>query len=442
MKERQPRPGGSPEGATAGSAKTPTASGEMSVTQREGFWIVIGYACILGLFGGVVGLLFMGLLAVGESWYVYSSPGWMGGQWWWVAVTAAGGLVVGLLRRLTRLPEKTPGLIADLQEARVDPRLVPGIVLVSTASLIGGASLGPEKALGAMGGAAGGWLSSRGRRNDEDRGVATLSGMAGVFGGLFSSTIIVVMMIVEVARPGGAGLTKVLAATIASSSIAFGVYFAVAGSVFLDIYSVPTYQFEDWHLLAGVGIGLLAAIVSTLLALVVAGSIKLFDKVKAPGEVKSTVGGVLFGVIGVALPLTMLTGSDQLEVVLTEGPALGLGLVVLLVLAKMITMGLSLGSGFIGGPIFPALFIGGSAGVALHLAIPDLPLGLTFTCLLAAVVGAFVSAPFSMVLLAGFMTQVGALNTAPVLIAVITSFLVVEVVKYRLIRRRPNAAGG
>ena len=68
-----------------------------------------------------------------------------------------------------------------------------------------------------------------------------------------------------------------------------------------------------------------------------------------------------------------------------------------------------------------------------------MPLGLAFSCLLAAVPGALAAAPFSMVLLAAFLTQVGALQTAPVLIAVITAFLAMEGVKY-LISRRQSAA--
>ena len=68
------------------------------------------------------------------------------------------------------------------------------------------------------------------------------------------------------------------------------------------------------------------------------------------------------------------------------------------------------------------------------------PLGLTFTCLLAAVPGSLVAAPFSMVLLAAFVTQVGALQTAPVLIAVVTAFLTMESVKYLLVTRRKGDA--
>lgn len=440
MNEDQAGAGRADGGPTGDSSSPPTSAPPLTGVQRRGFWTLIGFACVLGIFGGVFSLLFMGLLRLGQSWYSDSSPGWMGGHWWWVAVTAAAGVIVGLLRLLTRLPWKTPGLIAEIQDANVDTRLVPGILLVSTASLIGGASVGPEKALGSVGGGAGRWMSARRGLDDDDSDVTTLSGMGGTYGGLFSSPVIVVMLIVEVARTGGAKLTKVLASTILSSSISFGIYFAIAGAIFLGIYEVPAYQYETWFLLAGAGFGLLAAVVSTLLALIIAGTTKVFDKLRVPALVKSTIGGALFGVIGVVLPLTMMNGSDQLKVVIEDGSALGLGLVITLVIAKMITMGLSFGSGFVGGAIFPSLFVGGTAGVALHLAIPSLPLGLTFTCMLAAVVGGFVSAPFAMVLFAVFATQVGALNATPILIAVITSFLAVEGVKSFVVGRRRKAA--
>jgi H+/Cl- antiporter ClcA len=414
----------------------PDPAEDVPFTQRRDFWVVIGCAAALGVVGGVFGLLFMALIGWGNNWYSYSSPGWMGGHWWWVAVTGAAGIVVGLLRMLTHLPEKTPGIIPELQNESVDQTLVVGTVLVSAASLIGGASLGPEKALGSVGGGAGQWLARRAGLESEDVETATLSGFAGAYGGVFSSTIVVVLMILEVARPGGPKFTKVLISSIVSSSVSFGIYFAVAGSVFLGAYDVPAYDFKSWQLLAGVGLGLVAAVVVTVLGVVIAGAARLFERFKAPSLVKSTLGGVVFGVVGVLLPLTMFTGTSQLAVVLRDGSSLGLGLVIVLVLAKSVTFGVSLGSGFVGGPIFPSLFVGGAAGVAVHLAVPSLPLGLTFTCLLAAVVGGMVSAPFAMVLFAAFATQVGALNVAPVLIAVVTSYLAVEAVKYIVIGRK------
>jgi H+/Cl- antiporter ClcA len=411
------------------------------VTQKREFWVLMGYAVALGVFGAVAGLVFIGVIGFGDTWYSDSHPGWFGGHWWWVAVAAAAGAVVGLLRRLTHLPHDVPGLIADLQAERVEPGLVPGIVAVSTVSLIGGASLGPEKALGAMGGGMGSWLAQRRKLGKEDAQVNTLAGFAGAYGGLFSSTVIVVLLILEVARPGGQRLTKALAAEIVASSVSFGIYFVIAGAVFLDDYQVPPYQFEDWQLLAGVPLGLFAALLVMLLIAVIMAAARLFDRLKAPAIVKSTLGGVVFGIVGVVLPLTMFSGSDQLTIVLKEAGTLGLGLVAAILIAKMITFAVSQGSGFVGGPIFPALFIGGTAGVLVHQLIPGVPLGLAFTCLLAAVPGALVPAPFSMVLMAAFLTQVGALQTAPILIAVVTAFLTIEAAKYLLAsRKRARAA--
>ena len=416
--------------ASSGSAAAPP------VTRKRDFWVLMGYAVVLGLFGAFAGLAFIGVIKFGGKWYTDFHPGWFGGHWWWVAVAAAAGVVVGLLRRLTRLPWELPGLVPDLQAEHVETRLVPGMAVVSAVSLIGGASLGPEKALGAMGGGAGGWIAARRGLGKEDSQVNALAGFAGAYGGLFSSTVIVVLLILEVARPGGQKLAKALAAEIVASSVSFGIYFAIAGAVFLDDYQVPAYKFEDWQLLAGVPLGLFAALLVTLLAGFMMAAARLFDRLKAPAIAKSTLGGVVFGIVGVALPLTMFSGSAQLKTVLKDGGTLGLGLLVAILIAKMLTFAVSQGSGFVGGPIFPSLFIGGTAGVLVHQVIPGAPLGLAFTCLLAAVPGAVLPAPFSMVLMAAFLTQVGALQTAPILIAVVTAFLTMEGVKYRLAQRK------
>ena len=418
-------------------------AGPVPFGQTRGFWILMGYALLLGVVGAVAGLVFLGVTGAGNNWYDVSDPGWFGGQWWWVAVTAGAGVVVGLLHSVTRLPAKIPGLIADIETAHVDTGLVPGIVAVSAVSLIGGASLGPEQALGAMGGGAATWIAQRKRLDEEDGDANVLNGFAGVYGGLFSSTLIVVMLILEVARPGGQKFAKALVGGIIASSVSFGIYFVIVGAIFLGAYEVPSYEFEDWQLLAAIPLGLLAAVVATVLVASTAGLTRLFTRLPIPSIAKSTLGGVVFGFIGVVLPLTLFTGSDQLKDVLQDPGTLGLGLLVAILVAKILAFGVSIGSGFVGGPIFPALFIGGTAGVAVNQAISGVPLGLAFSCMFAAVAGALVAAPFAMALTGAFMTQVGALQTAPILIAVVTSFLAMEGVKYLMASRmkaQPNGA--
>jgi H+/Cl- antiporter ClcA len=418
------------------------------VTQKRDFWVLMGYAVALGVFGAFAGLATLGIIKFGARWSSGSGPGWFGGHWWWVGVTAAAGLVVGLLRRLTRLPEKVPGLFEDLKAGHIDPGLVPGIMAVSAVSLIGGASVGPEKVLASMGGGIGSWMAQRRALCKEDDQVNTLAGIAGIFGGLFSSPVIVVMLILEVARAGGQRFSKILATDIVAGSVSFGIYFAIAGAVFLGAYQVPRYRFEDWQLLAGIPLGLFGALVTILAAGFIMLASRLFGGLKVPAIVRSTLGGLIFGIVGVALPLTMFSGGDQLNSVLKGAHILGLGLCVAILIAKMLTCAVSQGSGFVGGPIFPSLFIGGTAGVVVHQAIPGVPLGLAFSCMLPAVLGSFAAAPFAMVLMAAFLTRVGPLESFPILIAVVTTFLGVEGVKYLLASRKQGrlrglgAAGG
>src|SRR4051794_18061565 len=104
---------------------TSRAEDSPPLTQTRPFWVLLGYAATLGVLGALASLVFMGVIGVGDNWYVVASPGWFGGRWWWIAVTAAAGALVGLLRRLTRLPEHTPGLIAELGEGRGGTRPGP-----------------------------------------------------------------------------------------------------------------------------------------------------------------------------------------------------------------------------------------------------------------------------------------------------------------------------
>ena len=72
--------------------------------------------------------------------------------------------------------------------------------------------------------------------------------------------------------------------------------------------------------------------------------------------------------------------------------------------------------------MFPALFIGGTAGIVVNILIPEIPQGYAFATMMAAMSAAILLAPFTMVLLAALLTGVGALNTGPIAVAVLVSY--------------------
>jgi len=388
----------------------------------------MGYAAFFGVVLAFASLAFLGLVdGATDLWFTLpKNRGWFDGSLWWVAVTAGAGLLVGVLRRLFRLPAKLPGTVEELKEQRVEPSTVPKAVAVSLASLAGGASLGPEGGLGLMGGGLGTWISERRKLGEEMRATNTLTGMSAAFGGLLSAPILATVLVLELARPKASRFSETLVGGLVASSVAFAVYFPIAGSTFVGIYSVPSFEYEDWQLLAAVPLGLAAG----ALALVTIAATAVCTRVAARlGDrivLRSAIGGVAFGLVGVALPLTLFTGTDQLTTVIDEGAALGAGLLIAVVFAKILAFAVCEATGFIGGPFLVMLFIGGTAGITAHVLIPGLPEALAFAAMFAALPGSLVAAPFSLLLLAVVTTQIGALQTVPVTIAVISAYLAVS----------------
>jgi chloride channel protein, CIC family len=400
----------------------------VALDRSRGFWAVIGYAVVFGLVLAFAALAFLGLLKGGTKlWFTLpKNPDWFSGHLWWVAVTAAAGVLVGVLRRVFRLPAKLPGTMKELRDERVEPSTVLKAVAVSLVSLVGGASLGPEDALGKMGGGLGTWVSERRKLDKSTSATNALSGISGAFGGLLSSPILATSFVVELARPKRPGFANTLVASLVSSTVAFAVYFPIAGSTFLGIYTLPSFKYADWQLAAAIPLGLAAG----ALALITVVAIGLLGKLTAPIAertiLRPALGGIAFGLVGVALPLTLFTGTSQLTTVIHDGAALGAGLVIAIVFAKILTFALCEATGFIGGPILVMLFIGGTAGIAAHLLIPGLPEGLAFATMFAALLGSLVAGPFTMIVLVALTTHMGALQLAPVAIAVLTSYLAVS----------------
>jgi H+/Cl- antiporter ClcA len=179
-------------------------------------------------------------------------------------------------------------------------------------------------------------------------------------------------------------------------------------------------------LLAAVPLGLAAGALALMTVIAIGVMRKLTAPLAKREILRSTIGGIIFGLVGVALPLTLFTGTASLPTVIDDGATLGAGLLIAVVFAKMLMFGLCDATGFIGGPVLVSLFIGGTAGTAAHVLIPGLPEGLAFTTMFAALPGALVAAPFSVIFIAALTTQIGTLQTAPVAIAVLTAYLAVS----------------
>ena len=145
------------------------------------------------------------------------------------------------------------------------------------------------------------------------------------------------------------------------------------------------------------------------------------------------VAGLLVGALAVAfrgfadrpVDLVLFSGQAELPDVVAEGSA---GVLVLLVAAKGLAYALSLGAGFRGGPVFPAIAIGVAAGMFAADVLPGLDTTPAVAAGIAAGTTAVLKVPFTAVLLVSLLMGASAFDVAPIaVLAAAVAWLVATV---------------
>lgn len=381
-------------------------------------------AALVGLLVAALGLVYLGVSGAAFE-GIFGEPrldAWSG-EWWWIGVTAAGGLLVAGLRKWWKTTDKVPGGVAIIESGKVDYKVAPSWVALALVSAVAGASLGPSFALVMMGGGLAAWVASRRWVGNEDaRLYSTLAGIAGGFGGAFTSPMLGSLVVSELAPVPKQKYVDALLPQLIGAVVAFGLFFGVVGSTLLNSFAIPAPEFTTWLLVMGVGLGVASSVVMivfiAIVKIVTVAGAKLSHSL-----IRGVVGGALVGLLAVALPLTIGSGNNQLSAVIDNAPAIGAGLLLAVLVGKMLAMALSLQAGFIGGNVLPMLFVGGTAGAIVHILVPGIPYAIAVAAMLAAVPGAVIKAPIGLVLIAALSVGLGPVTTAPVAIAVVTSYL-------------------
>jgi H+/Cl- antiporter ClcA len=388
------------------------------------FWLRLGRAVVIGTLAGAAALAFTQIVRFGTEliWPEDVDYGWLGGDLWWVGLLGVTGLIVGVMRVAFRIPDDLRGSLGIIQEAAVDRSKALQAIAISIVSLVGGSSLGPFDGGVRSGAMVGDWYSTIRKLPDREREVNTLSGINGSLGGLLTTPVLAALFVTELRWPERRSLYRILLPGLTAAIFGFAVSFAVIGDTFLGVFALPGYEVRFWHFGLAIVLGVVAAALSWLLGITVF-TIRRWIVPLLPNQVvRATVGGLALGGIAILLPLTLASGKGQLGVAIDNVEQLGAALLIAVVLAKIVAVAISLTTGFIGGPVMPALFIGGTAGLAVHALFPDIPIALAFSCMLVAVPGVSIGAPFSMVFLAALTVGVGAVETSPAAVAVLTAY--------------------
>lgn len=347
---------------TGGDAPTPLMSG-------RGYLHLVLLGAGIGIPAALVAALFLALVHDLEHWLWHDLPDSLGhpSPPWYLVVglPVVGALLVVIARAL--LPGD--GGHEPLEGLATAPTPVshgPGVALAALGTLSFGAVLGPEApivALGSVVGVAAGRIASVGQR-----GSAVLSG-AGEFSAisaLFGGPIVAGMLLVEGGVAMGAALLPLLLPGLVAAAIGYLVFigFGSWGGLETQGLVVPNLPLYDGvhvgDLTVGIVVGLLAAVI-------VAAVRRLGTAVDGRGERLGMPALLLGGALAVGLlaEAAEVLGADPLDVLFSGQASIpavvgedSTKIIIVLLVAKFLAYGVSLGCGFRGGPIFPAIFLG------------------------------------------------------------------------------------
>jgi H+/Cl- antiporter ClcA len=318
-------------------------------------------------------------------------------------------------------------------------RELPGIILAALTTLSLGAVLGPEAPLIAIGGGLAA-LTLRLLKSDAPPMALTIMASAGSFAAistLLGSPILGAFLIMEAAGIGGVMLSLVALPGLLASGMGALVFVGLDSWTGLGTFSLalpsvpaavdPTVATMAWALVIGVIGALLGWLVRSL-------GLVLRPVVHLNRVLVTTSFGAVIGVAAMTYQLVsghsftqvLFSGQDALPELVEHATDYSVGALVLLAACKMLAYGLSL-SAFRGGPVFPAMFVGATMGIALS----GLP-GMSMAPAIAAGIGAMCTAmlrlPLTSTLLATLLLGSDGISVTPqVVVAVAVAFVITMV---------------
>jgi len=316
-----------------------------------------------------------------------------------LGIPVVGSLVVGLIVRYAPgHGGPDPATEHGLGGQPGTLRELPGAVGAAVASLASGASLGPEGPLVGILGTLGAAIGRALKLPPEAGRVLGIAGLSSLLGGIFGNPLAVGLFLVEMSPVAGRELYRRIIPALVAATIGVFVFSFIAGGPFAEFH-FPAYEgLQAWHLVAAVAFGVGGAV----LGMGYVRLVKLVRRVLRPLDsrvvAKLLVGGVAVGLIAVVFgELTLFSGEHEISEVIAEGEAMGLAALLFLAVGKVLAAAVSLSTGFRGGRIFPVLFIGGTVGMAVHVAFPAIPAALAVSTGMAGIGVTVLRAPLFLV---------------------------------------------
>lgn len=345
-------------------------------------------AVAIGIASSLILIVVMKIASVLQNLLWQRLPGTLGiaqdSPLWIIGVLTLTGIAVGLVIRFSQGHAGPDPACEPLIGAPVPPSALPGLIVALILGLAGGVSLGPEQPIMtvniALAVAIGARLLPRVNRMEW-----TILASAGTIGALFGTPVAAALIFSQTLNgssevPLWDRLFAPLMAA-AAGALTTGLFFHPHFSLPIAHYG----QMEMTDILSGAIVAAIAIAAGMVAVWCLPRLHAMMHQMKNPVLVLG-IGGFILGILGViGGPVSLFKGLDEMQQMVAN-QAFSTSDYFLLAVIKLAALVVAAASGFRGGRIFPAVFVGVALGLMLHEHVPAVPAAITVSCAILGIV--------------------------------------------------------
>ncbi len=345
-------------------------------------------AVAIGIASSLILIVVMKIASVLQNLLWQRLPGTLGiaqdSPLWIIGVLTLTGIAVGLVIRFSQGHAGPDPACEPLIGAPVPPSALPGLIVALILGLAGGVSLGPEHPIMtvniALAVAIGARLLPRVNRMEW-----TILASAGTIGALFGTPVAAALIFSQTLNgssevPLWDRLFAPLMAA-AAGALTTGLFFHPHFSLPIAHYG----QMEMTDILSGAIVAAIAIAAGMVAVWCLPRLHAMMHQMKNPVLVLG-IGGFILGILGViGGPVSLFKGLDEMQQMVAN-QAFSTSDYFLLAVIKLAALVVAAASGFRGGRIFPAVFVGVALGLMLHEHVPAVPAAITVSCAILGIV--------------------------------------------------------
>lgn len=345
-------------------------------------------AVAIGIASSLILIVVMKIASVLQNLLWQRLPGTLGiaqdSPLWIIGVLTLTGIAVGLVIRFSQGHAGPDPACEPLIGAPVPPSALPGLIVALILGLAGGVSLGPEHPIMtvniALAVAIGARLLPRVNRMEW-----TILASAGTIGALFGTPVAAALIFSQTLN-GSSEVPlwdRLFAPLMAAAAGAL-----TTGFFFHPHFSLPIAhygQMEMTDILSGAIVAAIAIAAGMVAVWCLPRLHAMMHQMKNPVLVLG-IGGFILGILGViGGPVSLFKGLDEMQQMVAN-QAFSTSDYFLLAVIKLAALVVAAASGFRGGRIFPAVFVGVALGLMLHEHVPAVPAAITVSCAILGIV--------------------------------------------------------